>query len=327
MPAKTVSILKTIIPLFIGIFLVWYSFHGLTGAQIQTTWNYMKQASPVLIALSVFMGLMSHFSRAWRWKFLLEPMGYKPKFINSLLTVLMAYLINLGIPRAGEVSRAASLASYENIPFNKVFGTIIAERIIDLIILFGLIAVVILFQTDDFMSYLIKEDFSVLNIILLLIVLAGMGFACLRFLRVSKIPFIIKIRHFMEGIWEGFRSLKDMPNKGYFWMHSLLIWLLYILMFYVVMLSIPETADLPLIAMLTAFVIGGLSMSTTNGGIGVYPIAIQQILLTYGVSPESGLAFGWIIWIAQTLLVLTFGLLSFVLLPIVNKKSLSSGKN
>lgn len=280
----------------------------------------MKQASPGLIFLSILFGILSHLSRAWRWKYIFQPLGYKPRYINSVLTVLSAYFINLGIPRAGEVSRAASISSYEKIPFDQSFGTIVAERVVDLLVLFSLIAFVLLFQTDELIKFVFKEDFSItklLAVFALLFLVAGIGFLILK---KSKLPIFIKLKKFVQGVWEGVWSLKKMNQKGAFLVHTLFIWAMYVLMFYVVALSIPETAKLSVIAILTAFVVGGLSMSTTNGGIGVYPIAIQQILLLYDVPPESGLAFGWIIWIAQTVLVITTGFLSLVLLPIVNRK-------
>lgn len=306
--------------MLIGVFLIWYSYHRSTPEQIDTTVAYMEQASPGLIFLSVLFGFLSHLSRAWRWKYVFGPLGYKPRYINSVLTVLSAYLINLGIPRAGEVSRAASISSYENIPFNQSFGTIVAERVVDLLVLFSLIAFVLLFQTDELIKFVFKDDFSVtklLAVFALLFLAAGIAYLILK---KSKLPIFIKLKKFAQGVWEGFWSLKSMDRKGAFFAHTLFIWGMYVLMFYVVALSIPETAKLPLIAILTAFVVGGLSMSTTNGGIGVYPIAIQQILLLYDVPPESGLAFGWIIWIAQTVLVVTAGFLSLVLLPVVNRK-------
>lgn len=315
------KIIKTVLPLTLGLLLVWYSFYRLTPAQLSTTLSYVKSASPVWVGLSILLGLLSHFSRAWRWKYLLAPMGYQPRFINSLLTVLVAYLLNLGIPRAGEISRAAGIATYEKIPFNRAFGSIIAERVVDLIILFLLILIVIFLQTDDFLQFLIKKDISIQKIIGLAAILILTGSIGLYILKKSNLGFIIKIRLFLEGIWEGFRSVKDTPHQLAFWFHSLLIWALYLMMFYVVMLSFADLSQLPFIAVLTAFVIGGLSMSATNGGIGVYPIAIQQILITYGITEEVGLAFGWVIWIAQTALVLVFGFLSFILLPVVNRKA------
>ena len=320
MKSTIIKILKNVVPLLIGVILIWYSYHRSTPEQIDTTIAYMKQASPWLISLSILFGLLSHFSRAWRWKYIFQPLGYKPRFINSLLTVLSAYFINLGIPRAGEVSRAASISTYENIPFNQSFGTIVAERVIDLLVLFSLIAFVLLFQTDELIKFVFKEDFSFIKLAVvfgLLFLTAAVAFFILK---KSKLTVVVKLKNFAQGVWEGFWSLKKMNRKGAFLAHTFFIWGMYVLMFYVVALSIPETAKLPLIAILTAFVVGGLSMSTTNGGIGVYPIAIQQILLLYDVPPESGLAFGWIIWIAQTVLVITTGFLSLLLLPIVNRK-------
>ena len=124
----------------------------------------------------------------------------------------------------------------------------------------------------------------------------------------------------MKGLLEGVLSLKTMPNKGAFIAHTLFIWLMYLAMFFVVKWTVPETATLGLNALLPAFVIGGLAISATNGGIGIYPFSVALMLAAFGVSNESGLAFGWIMWTSQTLMIIVFGSLSFFVLPLVNRQ-------
>ena len=148
--------LKIILPLLFGGFLVWYS---LSNISIPVLVSYFKNANYWWILLGLFFGILSHLSRAYRWQFILEPLGFRPKFGNSVLAVLVGYLVNLAIPRAGEVSRAAVLANYENVPFEKGFGTIIAERIADLIMMLCIV-VITLFVQFDFIYDLLTKKFD-----------------------------------------------------------------------------------------------------------------------------------------------------------------------
>ncbi len=153
MKKTTIKILKIILPLMLGVFLIWYSLKSATPQEREDLLNNITSANPWFILLSMLFGLLSHLSRAYRWKFLLEPMGYKPKFLNRFMAVMIAYLANFGIPRSGEILRGVTLSSYEDIPFEKVFGTIISERIADFIMLLAVVGIAMLMQTDDLIAY------------------------------------------------------------------------------------------------------------------------------------------------------------------------------
>lgn len=270
--------------------------------------------------LSVFFGILSHLSRAYRWKYLLSPLGYQPRFINSALAVLIAYIANLGIPRSGEILRATTLSSYEKIPFEKTFGTIVAERLVDLLILIGFVLNALILQFDIIWSILSEKKISPLQILI------GLAFVIIGYIALKKLfalsqnPLLIRIKNFFWGLAEGVMSLKNMPNKGLFIGHTLFIWLMYLAMFYVIKWTVPETASLGMNAMLPAFVVGGIAISATNGGIGIYPFSVALVLAAFNISNESGLAFGWIMWTSQTLMIIIFGSLSFFVLPLVNRQ-------
>ncbi len=269
--------------------------------------------------LSVFFGVLSHLSRAYRWKFLLSPLGYQPRFINSVLAVLIAYIANLGIPRSGEILRATTLSSYENIPFEKTFGTIVAERLVDLLILLIFVLTALVLQFDIIWSVLAEKKISPAQL-LLVFTLFVIGYLAVKKLFVrSQHPVVLRIKNFFLGLTEGILSLKTMPNKGVFIGHTLFIWIMYLAMFYVIKWTVPATASLGLSAILPAFVVGGLTISATNGGVGIYPFSVALVLSTFGISNESGLAFGWIMWTSQTLMIILFGSLSFFVLPLVNR--------
>lgn len=316
--------LKTTLPLGIGVFLIYISLSKLTDADIEDVKNSFRTANYWWVLLSLFIGVLSHFSRAYRWKFMLEPLGYKPKFLNSAMAVIVAYLVNLGIPRAGELSRAAVLAEYEDVPFEKGFGTIVAERVADLIMYALFILLAFLAQYELIKNELAKKlPENPLFTIALVTCTILIFYLFIKWVKKSKKPFFIKLRTFLSGIVEGVKSILTMKKKWAFIFHTLFIWVMYILMLYAAKFAIPETADISLNAVLISFVIGTFSYAATNGGIGAYPIAIQSALLLYGVSKIGGLSFGWIMWGSQTLMVLVFGGLSFLFLPLYNKSRIS----
>lgn len=317
---KIKSLLKVILPLAVGFFFVYLSYNSTSEEDRILIYSYIQKADLRFVMLSVFFGILSHLSRAYRWKYLLSPLGYQPRFINSVLAVLIAYIANLGIPRSGEILRATTLSSYEKIPFEKTFGTIVAERLVDLLILMGFVLIALVLQFDIIWSILSEKKISTVQIVI------GLAFVIIGYIILKKLftlsqnPLIIRIKNFFWGLAEGIMSLKNMPNKGRFIGHTLFIWLMYLAMFYVVKWTVPETASLGMNAILPAFVVGGLAISATNGGIGIYPFSVALVLAAFKISNESGLAFGWIMWTSQTLMIIVFGSLSFFVLPLVNRQ-------
>ena len=317
---KVLSLSKKTIPLGIGIFFIYLTYINTTAEDRENIIKYIQNANYRFVFLSVFFGILSHISRAVRWQYLLVPLGYHPKTMNSILAVLIGYLSNLGIPRSGELLRASVMDRYESIPFQKGFGTIIAERVVDLVILFTFLLVALGLQYDLIADYLNLKDlnffYALLSLILLFIVLIVLR----TFFRYSAHPITVIIKQFFQGLWEGMVSIKHMRNKVPFVAHTIFIWLMYVLMFWIIKFSIPETVNLGINAMILAFVVGGLSISATNGGVGIYPYTVSMVLIAFGVSKESSLAFGWIIWTCQTLMVVTFGAIAFFALPLVNRQ-------
>ena len=317
---KIKSLLKVILPLAVGFFFVYLSYNSTSEEDRILIYSYIQKADLRFVMLSVFFGILSHLSRAYRWKYLLSPLGYQPRFINSVLAVLIAYIANLGIPRSGEILRATTLSSYEKIPFEKTFGTIVAERLVDLLILMGFVLTALVLQFDIIWSILSEKKISTVQIVI------GLAFVIIGYIILKKLftlsqnPLIIRIKNFFWGLAEGIMSLKNMPNKGRFIGHTLFIWLMYLAMFYVVKWTVPETASLGMNAILPAFVVGGLAISATNGGIGIYPFSVALVLAAFKISNESGLAFGWIMWTSQTLMIIVFGSLSFLVLTLVNRQ-------
>lgn len=313
------TFLKTILPLAVGFLFLYLSYNSTTPEERAKIVSSIKNADFRFVLLSVLFAVLSHFSRAYRWQFLLQPLGYKPTLINSVFTVMIAYLANLGIPRSGELLRATALCNYEKYSFEKVFGTIVAERTIDLVLLVGFILLSLVLQFDLIWELL---NLGEINIALLGtgLVIGTLGFFMIRrFFIHSNHPMALKIKTILAGFWEGISTLKTMENKGAFLFHTLFIWTMYLAMFYVIKWAIPATYEMTWAMVIPAFVAGGLAISATNGGIGIYPYTVALVLGGFGISQEAGLAFGWIMWSSQTLMIVLFGALSFFALPLVNR--------
>ena len=319
MSKTLVSALRNFIPLGIGVFLIFYSLSSITSDQRLQIWSTVQHAHLLPILISVVFGAMSHLSRAYRWKYLLNPLGYHPKLKNLIGSVLVNYLSNLGIPRSGEVLRVTAIYTYEKIPFSKAVGTVISERVIDLVIM--LLLVFSAFCVGgDWVEAELSESFGQLmsiNIIIVLVV-AIIVFALL--INSDRFPFMARIKSFFINIYQGILSIGSVSNAYAFWAHTIFIWLMYIMMFWVIQFSLPLSATLGLDVILVGFVAGGVSITVTNGGIGLYPLAVATVLNHYGMSYEIALAYGWIAWSSQTIMILIFGGLSFAFLPVINRK-------
>ena len=308
------KILKVILPLVLGGFLVWYSISKIS---IDVLIGYFKEAKYGWIFLGLFFGILSHLSRAYRWKFMLAPLGFKPKFTNSVLAVLVGYLVNLALPRAGEVSRALVLTNYEDVPFEKGFGTIVAERIADLIMMLCIILIT-LFVQFDFIYELLTKNFDPTKIIIGLAILIIGFYTFTSFVKKAKSGFLLKIKTFVSGLVEGVTSIFKMKNKWAFIFHTVFIWVMYVCMFWATIPAI-EGLHVPVGGILIGFIAGGFSIAATNGGIGLYPIAVAGALALFDIPTEPATAFGWIMWTAQTAMIIVFGGLAFLFLPIYNK--------
>ncbi|MDC0177410.1 flippase-like domain-containing protein [Polaribacter sp.] len=306
--------LKTVLPLAFGAGLVWYSISKIS---LNILIGYFKEANYNWIFLGLFFGILSHLSRAYRWKFMLAPLGFKPKFTNSVLAVLVGYLVNLALPRAGEVSRALVLTNYEDVPFEKGFGTIVAERIADLVMMLCIILIT-LFVQFDFIYELLSKNFNPIKISIGLVVLILGFYTLTSFVKKATSGFLLKIKTFVAGLIEGVTSIFKMKNKWAFIFHTLFIWIMYVAMFWATIPAI-EGLNVPFGGILIGFIAGGFSIAATNGGIGLYPIAVAGALALFDISTETATAFGWIMWTAQTAMIIVFGGLAFLLLPIHNK--------
>ena len=320
MKASIRKFLSLTIPLFIGLGIIYYQYTTLTSEELEKIKISFIKADYFYIFLSLFIALFGFWSRAYRWKFALQHLGYQTKFHNDLMTVCVSYLVNLTIPRSGEVSRAMLLKKYEDVPFDKGFGTIVAERIVDMLIFLLFVTIGFISQFETIYQYLVNNGVKFETLIWagILVFVVFVIFVLVWIYAEWKI--ILKLKQKLSGLIEGMQSILKMKDKWKYIFHSFFIWFSYLAMFYVTIFALPETADISFDVVVMGFIFGTLAVGFTNGGIGAYPLAVASILSLYGISEGIGTAFGYLIWVSQTLLTIFLGLLSYLLLPILNKK-------
>ena len=255
------------IPLLIGLAIIYYQYTTLTHEELEKIKISFLKADYFYIFLSLFIALFGYWSRAYRWKFSLQHLGYKTHFRNDLMTVCVSYLVNLTIPRSGEISRAALLKKYENVPFDKGFGTIVAERIVDLLIFLLFVVIAFVLQFEKLYKFLI--DKLPLEKIIYLLVGGFVTFVIFVFVWIyAEWKIINKLKQKLSGLIEGMTSILKMKNKWNYIFHSFFIWLSYLLMFYVTIFALPETANIGFDVVIMGFIFGSLAVGFTNGGIG-----------------------------------------------------------
>lgn len=319
------NILKIGIPLAFGVYIIWYQYDKLDSEQVDTIKQSFRDANYLFVLLSIFFGTLSHLSRAYRWRYTLEPLGIKIKFSNSFFSVMIAYVANIVFPRLGEVSRCAVIAKYENQPFEKLFGTVVAERVADMLILLSVIAIVLVLQIDilkDTLEDMLAKGGDPKQLVIKLVgfglVAVILGAGGFLFIRKSNHPVALKVKNLVSGLVDGVMSILRMEKKWAFIGHTAFIWIMYLAMFYVVFFALPETSNVPVAGVLASFVVGGLSIVLVQGGIGVYPLFVSIVLQLYGLTETAGITLGWIIWTGQTIMLLGWGAVSLIAMPMMN---------
>jgi glycosyltransferase 2 family protein len=330
MRKRLLFILQYILFLGIGFFLVWWSIHKLSKHDYDEFLGSLKDANYYLLFPVFLILTASHLSRAIRWKILMGSMGYKPKLSNTFCAVMIGYLANFAVPRLGEVLKCTILGKYEKVPPDKLVGTILIERAVDLVSFFIIIVISLLTQAAivgdyakaAFDKYLLSQNagMGAVKIGIGIIVLFG-GFFLLRFIfrKFRHIRFIEKIGNIFYGIIEGLMSIRNMQNKWSFIFHSIFIWCCYLGGTYLGFYAIRETSSLPVLASFPVLAFATVAMIITPGGIGLYPVFIMEAMRLYNIPDSFGMANGWLQWSAQFVIILIMGFLCLLILPYLNK--------
>jgi hypothetical protein len=326
---KTItSVVQYILFLGLGLFLLWYTTRDLTSEEVVMMKESLLNAKYLLVLPAMLMLLAAHYSRALRWKILMEPLGFQPSSVNTFFAVMLGYFFNLLVPRLGEIMKCTLLARYEKTPVDKLIGTMVAERAFDFISLIVVIFITIVLQIDIVGEYASAElsklftgDLNIGRMVMVLLI-AIAGLLLFRYIvhRYAHISIIGKIRKIIKGIWEGLTSVRFVKHKAAFFFHTIFIWAMYLLSIRIGFYAMEPVSHLGIEPSFTILSFGSLAMIVTQGGIGAYQLAVQKTLVLYDVSEVAGLAYGWLLWLVQTVMVLGVGLICLVLLPIFNRK-------
>jgi uncharacterized protein (TIRG00374 family) len=328
MKNKLLSILKYLFFLGLGVFLVWWQFDKMTALQKWQFGQSLRYANYWLLIPIIILALLSHISRAVRWKILMEPMGYKPSTANTFYSVMSGYLLNTFVPRAGEVLKCTLLNRYEKIPTNKLIGTVLVERAFDLVCYFFFIVLTILLQIK-YVAHFVKEKFfkiffnehGLQGWIKLLIFFAALALVIILlkfiFRKFAHHRYIITLKGFHIGLKEGFNSIARLKNRGWFLFHTVFIWTMYTLEIFIGFSALSATSHLGIVQACSVLSLATLGMIVSPGGIGAFPLAVQEVLLIYNIDNVS---FGWLIWGVSTGIIIIAGLISFSILVLKNKK-------
>ncbi len=321
-----IKILKFLAFLSTGAFIFWLIYKDQDIERIKSVLKNEVHYS--WIVLSLFIGLFSHVSRTLRWRLMIEPVSHKPRFFNTFLAVMVGYLMNLVLPRMGELSRCGLLAKHEKIPFTKLIGTVVAERAVDMLSLLVLLTIVIFSQFGEMLHFLHNNpgiEARVMSLIsspfliggsLLLLTLFFLFRKPLRNTLIYR-----KAKEIFLNLKEGFISIRSAEKKGLFFFHSVLIWLLYYLMLYVVFFAFDFTANLNPLAGLTTFVMASFGMvAPVQGGIGAWHFMAKEALSLYGVANENGIIFAFVAHTSMNGMIIIVGLISILLIPFVNAR-------
>ncbi|MEI2737547.1 MAG: lysylphosphatidylglycerol synthase transmembrane domain-containing protein [Chitinophagaceae bacterium] len=328
------TILQYLFFLGLGIFLVWWSVKDLTSDDKSQIKEALKTARYWLIIPVFGILFLSHFIRAIRWKLLMEPLGYKPSTTNTVFAVFIGYLANQAVPRLGEVLKCTVLSRYEKIPADKLIGTIILERVIDAVTLLLVFIITLAIQPDIY-SQLIdtifdskKEDtgHKTISSSLVLMILGGIVIIAIVVWMIKKKKNFsdlgLLFKRIGKSIWQGLSAIQHLKKRWLFIFLTISMWILYLTGGYMGFMALKETQQYGINEAFTVLTAGSIGMIATPGGIGAYAYLLQKTMHVYGLNEGIALAFGWILWLAQTAVILIGGLISFVSIPYYNKKRL-----
>lgn len=332
MNKKISSIIQYAVLVFIGGLLIYFSIKR-TSVSKEEIIQAFSQANWFWITISLIISFFSHFARAYRWNYLLENYGHRVDVFTSTASVLIGYLANYGLPRMGEISRCAVVSKYNKIPVDIALGTVIAERVIDLILMFVVFLLVVNFQYHDLQALLNMYVLSPLNqkfqnVNWSIVLVAGLLFVAVLFWimrkKSSSSSLMDKVIQFVQNLFRPLLGIHKLKRPVGFGIWSLTIWLLYFLSMYTCALSLNATEHLGVYKILVLFLFGTVGVIVTPGGIGAYHFLVTEILLFYGVDKASAVVFPWIIWGTQFILILISGGFSFILLPLYHSKKINS---
>lgn len=309
------QILTYVISLGIGVVLFYLAFSIVDDKE--ALWDNMRSVRWEGIAASFVMGYLAIVSRGLRWGILLEPLGRSAGAARSVHAVAFAYFANTFVPRSGELARCAALNQTDDIPVDELFGTVISERVIDFVFLAVLTSIAILGNLSAFAVILEGAQMPDLSKLILLGAAALVAIVLVFWKRKAllALPFAQKVAAFLQGVWNGLNSIRNMNRKGQFLAHTFFIWFMYFFMAWVIFKSFDAVQDITVLQALFIMVAGGFGMVIpAPGGVGSYQWAVMSGFMALGYAKALGLAVANIIWFTQTAMIVIMGGIAYLYL-------------
>ncbi|MDU0372220.1 lysylphosphatidylglycerol synthase transmembrane domain-containing protein [Hymenobacter endophyticus] len=322
---QLLNIIKYVLLLAVSVLLMRYA---LQGQDLSRVGQYVREANYSWLLITTVLSALGYFSRAYRWKMQIDPTGHKPRYWDVYHAMMVGYLANMVLPRMGEVIRCSVLRRTSGVPVQVALGTVVTERVIDVLVLLGLLGATLLLDFNTFWTFVTDNLLAgrydalarnrtplLLALGIATLLLLTLAYAVFRNLeRLRQNALFNKAMTFVKGLLAGVFSVLKMERKGTFLLHTLFTWLVYFLMDYLAFFAFPATYDLGMRAGLAVLTFGAFGMAApVAGGVGPFHIMVQGILLVYGVSKEAGIAYALVVHGSQTLLVVLMGGVSFLI--------------
>jgi len=331
MKKKLGTIFKYLLFFCLGFFFVWMSVKEINAEKWQQIKDSLEHARYWLIIPVFAILVLSHYTRALRWRLLLESIGYNPDKANTFFAVMIGYLANAGVHRMGEVLKCTALSRYEKIPFDKLVGTIILERLIDALTLFIVFGITLLIQphlyteiTSQVFASPGEKPVEMISGLVLLLIIIGIVILLVAIWMIRKKKnfrdLLTAIKNIGSRIWTGIGAIRHLKKRGQFLLYTLLLWTLYLSGGWLGFHALRETQQYGIREAFTVLSAGSIGMIVSPGGIGGYAFFIEKTMMIYGLKYSIAAALGWLLWISQTVIIVVVGLLSFILLPWYNKR-------
>ena len=312
MKNKLIKILKIFLPIAIGVYLTWYFVSNSTLTEKEYFLQSLSEVNYGWILVALIIAFFAHLSRAYRWKYLLETLDLKPKLSLMYHSVMIGYIINLTIPRSGELARAAYFSRYQKTKSDQIFGTIVIERVIDLVMFALVFFIAFLFQADQDKFNELRQISNGSSNPYLIPSLLIFGIIFLGVLAgIKKVR--VKVLNFLKGIIQGATAILRLKNKIGFLIHTFFIWACYITMLWISAMALTDIENITINAVFASFVAGAIAIGATPGGIGLYPIMVASVLTElYGYDGQVAKSFGMLMWSSQTIFMILLGIISLI---------------
>ena len=312
MKNKLIKVLKIFLPIAIGVYLTWYFVSNSTLTEKEYFLQSLSEVNYGWILVAIIIAFFAHLSRAYRWKYLLETLDLKPKLSLMYHSVMIGYIINLTIPRSGELARAAYFSRYQKTKSDQIFGTIVIERVIDLVMFALVFFIAFLFQADQDKFNELRQisngssnPYLISSLLILGVIFLGV------LAGIKKVR--VKVLNFLKGIILGATAILRLKNKIGFLIHTFFIWACYITMLWISAIALPDIENITINAVFASFVAGAIAIGATPGGIGLYPIMVASVLTElYGYDGQVAKSFGMLMWSSQTIFMILLGIISLI---------------